>query len=515
MKTLLLVALLSATPSPPPDATTTVRGLVNTKAQAFSGLKHFDGGIWTPAINGVGVETVANMTLYISPDGGNAGSCSQAAPCQTLNGALRLVPKRIGHYVQILPAPGLYPPEHSIISDFNIAENGVLEILGSWQTATGVDGGSTSGALSSVSWAHPFVTLSDSTQTWGTDTLKGKFVRVIPDGGVGVVIGNDATTMTLAGVFSAGKTPVASDAYELLDPAVVFQNDGGTQGTLDPIMIRGIAGRNVQSQGSPVVVTSRLTLQRVAVRMTGSSFTSVSVGHTQGPRIDLTEMSITGGAFATRGPIDALRLTQVSVLSTTSSAACSFSDAVKSWVGPTLCSSSTQPGLLVTEPLRAGFGTNLVAETTSASGAAVRVRGAGSIETSSSGSNSGLIAICPRASTGQGVWLGGSSGSFFYFRGEAIVPAMTIRNCGVGIQADEPNTFFAVASRFEHVADGGTPLAVSVTRGARVRIGPVPTFSGISDELRIDGTVVDGGMGTLNAATLQVLTGPYGSYISR
>jgi hypothetical protein len=424
------------------------------------------------------------------------------------------VPKRIGHYVQILPAPGLYPPEHSIISDFNIAENGVLEILGSWQTATGVDGGSTSGALSSVSWAHPFVTLSDSTQTWGTDTLKGKFVRVIPDGGVGVVIGNDATTMTLAGTFSSGKTPVASDTYEILEPAVIFQNDGGTQGTLDPIMIRAIAGRNVQSQGSPVVVTSRLTIQRVAVRMTGSSFTSVSVGHTQGPRIDLAELSIEGGSFQTRGQIDALRTTQVSVRATTSSSACSFSDAVRSWVGPVLCSSSVANGLLVTDRLGIGFGTNIVAETTAASVAAVRVR-QGSIETGSSGSNSGLIAICPRNSTGQGVWLGGSTGTFFYFRGEVLTPVMTIRNCAVGVQADDPNTYFAVASRFEHVADGGTPLAVSVTRGARVRIGPVPIFSGLSDELRIDGTVVDGGMTTLNAATLQVLTGPYGSYISR
>lgn len=526
MHYLLSLLVLAGVGDPVPDATTTKRGYVNTGTQAFSGLKHFDGGIWTNTINGAphaAAETVADMTLYISPDGGNSGSCTQAAPCQTLNGALRLVPKKLRHTVTVYAAPGLYPPEYSVIDDFYL-DRGALVIEGAWQTATGIDGGSTSGTLTSVSMTNPFNTITDATQTWGTDTAKGKFVRITPDGGIAPVISNTATTLTLAYGVAPAKTPAASDSYELLEPAVIFQNDAGlTPSTIYTVTIRNISGDNLISttlllpDGGPTPSLNRVNVNKVEVRNAGAAFFSLTVQDVYGPRVELNDLLVTG---ATRfgGSISALSTTR-SAFMTTASGSAAFNSTgnlnISNWTGGCYARSALASSFsLLRGFIAISTATNFVFETGSNTGHGLYLNG-GVVWPAASSSNTGIISICPGSSTtGVGLKLS-DSGVFGYGPSYVGTPALTVRGCSRGIDADNGRSEVNVTSYFEHNADGGTPIGITVSRGSKVRMTPAPVFTGISDELRIDGTVVDGGMATLNAATSQVLTGPYGSYISR
>lgn len=454
--------------------------------------------------------TTAPMTLYLSPDGGNSGRCTQTRPCQTINGAMRWVPTNVLHAVRVLPAPGLYPPEWSVIAGFNI-NNGYIEVEGSWQTATGIDGGTTSGTLTSVSLTYPFFTVTDSTQSWGTDTVKGKWVRFTPDGGVTPVIGNSATTLTLLGAVT-GLAPAAGRAYDLIEQAVIFQNDGGTNPTSEVVSIRDIRGGSLISiTGGPSL--NRVTLNKVAVNVAGAGFWSVGFD-SAGPRVEFADVRVQGGIFLTRGPVSALSTSRF-FASTNQSQGIQIGHPVYAWTGHTYAMSASQ-GLSLGSSAKMSFAQNFVFEVTSSTGAPIYLTG-GQILSNGSASNTGLVSICPGTSTGSGVRLS-TSGQFGLGPNYMMTPALTVRNCGIGIEADNGRSEAYVNQRYEHTADGGTAIAISVARGGKVGITSAPVLSGVRDELRIDGVVVDGGFATLNAATPQVLpnpASPYGSFISR
>jgi hypothetical protein len=252
MKTLFaavgVVALLvAATPSPPPDATTTRRGLVNLSAQAFAGLKTFDGGLNTARINGfeVASATAGDLTLYVDPIGSDSNPCTTFGDggCLTIQGALRKVPPIVRDLVTINVAAGNFAGFY--IDGFNFTPRDVatlkgLAIQGTLANVTPTTGSAT-GTLTSivqpVLGSPGFTVATDSTQSWTTDNLKGRFFVATGGGGSGSVIpiiSNTATTLTLVmgGAFPAF---APGTTYAIQTPATIINSGIRTPGGADAI----------------------------------------------------------------------------------------------------------------------------------------------------------------------------------------------------------------------------------------------------------------------------------------
>lgn len=223
-----LAFLLSQMGSPPPDATATRRGLVNTKTQTFGGLKTFvDGGVSVQgdlAIDGglrvsgsavidggltvggfpVVTATSAPMTLFVEKDGGSdSNACTDAGvgACLTLAGALAKVPKFLNHSVTVNVAAGAYA-ETFAVDGFSIAQGATLAITGTMTTAT-LTTGTATGTV--TSYAAPSVTavpsITDSAQSWTASNLRGRFVTFTSgalSGQSHPIYDNTATTITLS-----------------------------------------------------------------------------------------------------------------------------------------------------------------------------------------------------------------------------------------------------------------------------------------------------------------------------
>lgn len=238
MQTLALALLLAATPSPPPDATTTQRGLVNTKDQAFSGAKTFDGGIWTPTINGVPVATTAPIDLFISTTGSDSASCSDAGPCATINGALRKLPKTLNHNVTVSLAAGTYTfAETQLVDGFVMADGVTLTIQGSstwtaWTPASGTSSGTLTG-FSAIAFPNRAI-FTDSAQTWPAATptgtaaalgIRGRFVCMSSGSQSGnkfPISAASPTTLEVSRTSFTGGNPAIGNAYQVCTPSTII-----------------------------------------------------------------------------------------------------------------------------------------------------------------------------------------------------------------------------------------------------------------------------------------------------
>lgn len=236
---ILLPLLLAATPSPPPDATTTVRGLVNTKDQAFSGHKHFDGGIYTPKINGVPVETTAVVSLFVNPTGSDTANCTDVStPCATINGALARLPRFLKHNVTVTLEPGTYTLASSqTIDAIGMADNVSLTIAGStawtqWTPATGTATGTLTGFTPIAFPARAIAT--DSAQTWPAATptgaaaalgIRGRFVCFTSGPQLGSkfpISAASPTTLEISRTNFTGGNPATGNTYEICTPSTIL-----------------------------------------------------------------------------------------------------------------------------------------------------------------------------------------------------------------------------------------------------------------------------------------------------
>lgn len=235
---ILLPLLLAATPSPPPDATTTVRGLVNTKDQAFSGHKHFDGGIYTPKINGVPVETTAVVSLFVNPTGSDTANCTDVStPCATINGARAKLPNHLRHNATITLAAGTYTLTSSQLIDGLTMTDGVsLTIQGSttWTQWTPASGTATGALTGFTALAFPTRAIfTDSTQTWPAAStwaaaglgIRGRFVCMtsgIQSGNKFPISAASPTTLEVSRTSFTGGNPATGNTYEICTPSTIL-----------------------------------------------------------------------------------------------------------------------------------------------------------------------------------------------------------------------------------------------------------------------------------------------------
>jgi hypothetical protein len=223
-------------PPPAPDASPTLRGLVNTKAQSFGGFKTFDGGISAP---NVVQSTTAAVTYFVDGTLGNdANLCtsSGSGACLTIAGGLSKIPKVLRHLTTLSIAAGTYAG--FVVSGFACDEglqqsSGGLLITSTLATST-LATGSASGTATggSAGGNQIFGTLINSGATWTTNDLTGRFLCTSNALNCVLIESNTSTTITIVGTTAIGwVTPVGGvTTYQIMDPAAVIN----TPATLPP-----------------------------------------------------------------------------------------------------------------------------------------------------------------------------------------------------------------------------------------------------------------------------------------
>lgn len=513
--TLALLLLLAGTPSPPPDATTTQRGLVNTKEQAFSGLKTFDGGIASWTINGVTVgPTTGDMDLFLSPAGSDSNLCTAASPCRTVNGVFRRVPRTVKHVVRIYADAGTYGPESVLLEGLDLQEFGSINFFGV-PLALAPDGGTGTGTLTGVTNTLPSPSLVDSTQAWVPNSLRGAQVRLTSGaaaGNTGVITSNTATQLDLAGVVSG--TVAIGNGYELLVPGTEITSANATTDSLNAstLTFRNIAGRGTAAPttgGFDGGTYGAITFSWVRARQTGTTATVVTVNEV-GSRVGFQD-SFLEGTISSIGRNQQIALQRSIVRAKTSGFGISVAGELQGLQGPYLldCLSSNSVCLSNRGSLTVSNSTGNVILVPAGSVGGVGNFGI-NLRSSASATNGGWRIDCSGgagyglAFEGAGIALNPSAATF-------DVSFVSISNCGTGLRFSGPHIGSVISSTITNTTTG-----VLLERGARVRTVNAPAISGVTSEITIDGTAFT--FATLNAASPQVVpTTPnvYGTWLSR
>lgn len=441
-------------------------------------------------------QTYGAMTLYVDPTGSDSNACtaSGASACATLGGALNKVPIHIRHAVTVNVAAGTYT-EVFRVQGFKFAPaNGAaptaaLNITGvqsAFTVATGTNTGTVSSYVAPTAGAHPL--LNDGTQTWTVNDLRGRYVTITAGAGVGeyhLITSNTATQLSLAYPFTAA--PTGASTYEIRSPGPVFTGAGGTVAALT---------------GTGLVTISDITIQPAS----GAAF--VIGGSVQNP-ITTTRTRFVGTTTGVFAPGSG---------TTTTNTGPSY------WrMNQVLAQGGTLNGLQVgagvtvssTEVFIRCSGTCSGSGFTSGTNNTVTLNGtvAGDftlglvyVNGSTFGGSLGLWLDCG-AGTNTGIYLAAPSTLFSGWGSWAAHSGPYLNGCLNG---------YSLNGLSQNYIDG-TAVFTTVTNAvvlagdARAIIEPGPTFTGVTNQLTIDGTVYT----DADLTTFTRITGPQGSYASR
>lgn len=239
MRTLIALLLLgpTPTPSPPPDASPTLRGLVNTNPNQQLWGKYFvsgltvDGGVsmaGSQSSSNIPMMSTQDVRLYVDPVlGSDANVCTAtgAAACLTLQGAIDKLPKGVRHSETVHATCGTYTC--GFVSGFvgilgTSLDSGVT-IEGELATATWDGGaGSTMSGTALAGLAGGPVGISATfgslvtSNLYDVNALQGHYIVITGGYGNGLIrpiSSNDAGVITVVGTWNidAGSTYVIQD----------------------------------------------------------------------------------------------------------------------------------------------------------------------------------------------------------------------------------------------------------------------------------------------------------------
>lgn len=173
-------------------------------------------------------QTTSALNLFVDPTGSDTNACTSTGTdaCLTIQGAYNKVPRHVRHAVNITAAAGSYAG--AIVSGFTCdpgAVNGGVYInlagtLANAVPATGTATGTASAGTAGSGIA--FGTLTDGTQTWTVNNLRGMLIEITAGTGAGqikAITSNTATVITIAGTWTA---PTGTSTYALRDSATVI-----------------------------------------------------------------------------------------------------------------------------------------------------------------------------------------------------------------------------------------------------------------------------------------------------
>jgi hypothetical protein len=223
--------------------------------------------------------SVAPLDFYCDPSGSDSNAGTLAAPLRHPGAAMARIPKRLRHMATVHLAPGHFNGFAIVGFTFEPLLDGTpvgIAIRGTLvdaAIATGrVSGTSTSAANGSNS-APAWATLSDSTQTWTTNDLRGRFLEITSGPGAGqihVIAGNTATDISITG--TTWTAPVASgyvirDEGSIVDvPIQIAGSVPVADGVASPPVNAGIAV--AANLGAPMNA-SYIRIDAVKITLTG------------------------------------------------------------------------------------------------------------------------------------------------------------------------------------------------------------------------------------------------------
>ncbi len=229
-------------------------------------------------------RTFAAVTYFVDPTGSDTNACtaSGTSACATVAGVLTKFPKFIQDNITINVAAGTYPGftmTNLVFSGNGIVRVNIAGVMGTFSPATGT----ATGTLTAASTGNATVdVLTDSTQAWTADNLRGRFFKITSGTGLNesrVVISNTATTVTV--VRYGGTAPVAGSGYTIETPASVFNSTvtingnvfGGSNNVID-------LGRVDIASSSGSALSLTCASSGGGIRLGETRITTTSVGST-------------------------------------------------------------------------------------------------------------------------------------------------------------------------------------------------------------------------------------------
>jgi hypothetical protein len=475
---------------------------------------------FNPLLEGVVIDDEP-VTIYVSPNGNDSNPGTASLPVKTLAGAeARIGTKKLSNLVTIQLDAGSYKAH--IFSGYSIdpkpdgALCGIL-IRGSYAKATlgqGLNSGTVTSSTTGSSSTHSYSTITDVSQNWNTNALKGLFVRInsgsAATGQFFPILSNTATQLTLP--VTTWSAPVGGDGYEIVDITSVIDS---------PCLIEGLLALDGRVQG--------------AASSTGLTFVNIDGINTKvGVRCEYLKFNIpsAGGITVIGGTAD------INV------SRCSFN-------GTTAITHSGPAPLTLTSAViqMTTSGTGLILGSLTKGGAPATV--GNTLITSMSGGGGTAISLVDRSLSIGTTYISDPSFTTNGFNTGILLSAgtkltvtggVTILNCtSRGVRIEDANdgstgcsivgvsgslevgsvvigsnlTAFSISGLQVIVVSGrvlgsGSAIAISISRGARFNLNANSTITGAT-EISLDGTANT--IATMRAASPKLLKSDYGTII--
>lgn len=465
----------------------------------------------TPAPSANTVQrSLATVNLFVDPLGSDTGPClgTGTAACATPQGAINKIPKSLRHGAVVTLAPGSYPAFNisGFSSDVGLQQSTAGLIVRGTLTNSTLASGSATGTATAVATGSTvdFGTLTNSSATFTTNDLQGRFLVITAGTGVGqvrAIVSNTATTITIAGTWTS-TVPTAGSTYAIQDAASSIT----TCGVSPPPPGQGPAAANV------------------AVRISGN---------TPGTAIALRNLAVTApctfGVYQVDG---ALLIATRLQFSTTAGTASRISyagplhvDSIVSRYSGTTGTHITGGGVLAfsTSPAQSGeiinpagltanggtiqnsvfinglTGLNLFNFRGNFFGLSVtNVQGTG-VALATATNFQGVQVSCTGAASATGVLVQSFAGSFS--GGQVSPDHLIITGCNTALSVDGPTSF---VNTLNAVTATGGVNGVKVSNGALVTVNSSNSFTVSGSEVLLDSSVT----GTISGITSQTcLTG--------
>lgn len=439
--------------------------------------------------------TTADVNLFVDPTGSDSNDCtsSGASACLTFQGALNKSPKVLRHRLTVTAAAGSYAgfviagfvvdPSFQKSTAGILIDGALANITPTTGTATGTATAGTAGS------GTTFGTLTDSTQTWTTNDLRGRLVVITAGTGVGqtkVITANTATALTIAGTWTA---PVAaSTVYALQAPSVNITSTTAVVPTpigASSVVAAGIQIVNVGQSSGAGTSSGQITIRNVAVSVAGSTALISSGVH----GVNLLQVSLTGTGMLlqngsrmtmTAGTIVSSSIAVNMVLGSQALILQSFVNS--SSVGMLGNSAGTQLNSTSNQVLVAGTNSDCVAVGFGGVGTATSTR----CDCQSAASSGGVV-----AGNAMSIVTGQPISSI------TVATGFDVTNCTYGAAAQNGNVMFNQTATFS--GNALTYSAMGINGGSVILPSAITVTSGTAD-LAVDNGAATSTYGALSAA---------------
>lgn len=483
-----------------------------------------------------GYETCAALTLFVDGTlGSDSNQCTAAgaSACATIQGAINKIPKLIRHPVTVTVAANgsaVKTYTGAQISGFSFdpataAAGAFLEIDGTLITATGLATGTATGTATagSAGSGATFGTMTDGTQTWTANDLKGYILEITGGTGSGqtrMISSNTGTVITIVGTWATA--PVAGSTYAIRDYGAQITTGINQSALSNSTAAASPAGLIIQGNNlTRMTVTTGGVFGLDRLKIAPSAAGSIGLDVNGNTFLYVSESRIVGSTTAvglrTENMANA-RLQDVWIEAATGRAVF--------WGNPNnsaTAGSLTMNRVEVTTTGSSGSVLSMAAPNFSAVSCLFYGQNSGDqsvIQLTQGASSNTLINNSQIQCTSGGSSVGlqaisdGSLSSGSVVASLSTSGTVTWTNCPTGVQATGGLSQLNLGTSSGTLTFTTGTTAISATSGGRIYLAVDPTTSGYTNDISIDGTTYTVAQFTaLSPATL--FNTSYGTWIGR